>query len=350
MNQSKLRFSLIIILVAVSLLVTGTFAWFAVGRLASLGSLSFGVIGAGDGVEIQGSAGSAYIMEDENNPENLTLVEWGKYLQLDNFKNNEILKPDSGTSEDNTAGVYVPVSPSQFRLSETGVTKFIRVTVTDDVFSSQEVSSKPDDPENTSAQYYNDFSINLRSETSNAVNVEVHVNIHAADGAVSASSARDGDIVDATTAARVAITYNGETRVFARNDSGSTYVVSSTFTSINDSNGNRVIDTNENSSVLSNLNVTKLEVAETDEDGRPQIICTGNMVDSSGNYIDNDGNEVASGRGYILNNVSNNNGFSTIYIQTWIEGNDPDCVDLEGRSISNGSFITDISFSAYNGS
>lgn len=330
MNQRKLSFSLLIIMISVLLLVSGTFAWFLVGKLAQLGDLSFTVIDSGEGVEIQGSGGTAYISADDN-PENLTLTEWGKMLKLENFKDGEFL-PVAGDG-DAVAGTYSPVSPASFRTAEGETSQFIKVGVRDRRFVSSEA---------VAAQHYNDFSINLRSETETPVDVEMTINIHPAEDAR----------VDATTAGRVAVTYNGETRIFALNDSGTMNVVSRTFPndSIADSNDNRIIDSNEGSSVLTSRNITKLEIGEDDTDGEVKIVCTGNMVDASGNYIDNEGNVVSTGRGYILEGVSGNKGYSTIYVQTWIEGNDPDCVDFSDRSIASGSFIVDIGFSAYKAS
>ena len=328
MNKRKLSYSLIIIMLSVILCVTGTYAWFTLGRLAQLGDLGLTVIEAGSGVEVQGSANTAYIasQDDENK---LTLTEWGKVLKLDNFKSGEFL-PVKNDASGKEPGKYSPVSPARFRTMPSAKSDFIKVGVKQDVFVCAEGKAAVD---------YNDFSINLRSETENPVNVEMKINIHPANGAK----------VSAVTAGRVAVTYKGITKVFALNDSGNMNVVSQTFAngSIKDTNGNRVIDGFESSSVLSNLNITKLEVAEDDK--LHQLVCTGNMIDNSGRYIDNDGNFVSNGRGFVLNGVSGNKGYSTIYVQTWIEGNDTNCIDYGENSIASGSFIVDMSFAPFKG-
>jgi len=81
MAKRKLGMSIIVLIVAATTLVSGTYAWFLVGGFAELFDLGFEVIEAEGGIELQGSAGHAYTSASEGAEK----VEWGAALQRDCF-------------------------------------------------------------------------------------------------------------------------------------------------------------------------------------------------------------------------------------------------------------------------
>ena len=97
MAKRKLGLSLIVLIVAATTMVSGTYAWFLVGGFAELFDLGFDVIEADGGIEIQGSAGHAYATAEEG----AASVPWGAYLQRDCFAEGELIAE---------GGKYSPVS------------------------------------------------------------------------------------------------------------------------------------------------------------------------------------------------------------------------------------------------
>lgn len=286
MQKRKLSASVIILFIAATTLVSGTYAWFMVGGFASLFSVDYNVIETSGGLEVQGSAGSAYDAEGG------TKGTWGAYLALDNFNEGEFI-PNDGT------GFYTPVSPKTLGSSA----EFVKVGLKGTNFNASS---------GLKGANYNDFSINIRSAGASPVDVEMKIKINgtAAEGGVSPAEA-----------GRVAVTYKGTTTVFALNDTSDSYVTNVFTGDIVDTDGNRIItsaDTNYADAGLRNGSVQK---------------------------VDADGNIDGTSQGLILTDVPANTGSETIYVQTWLEGNDSNCVDLEGQSIQGGQFVVDISFS-----
>ena len=90
MAKRKLGLSIIVLIVAATTMVSGTYAWFLVGGFAELFDLGFDVIEASGGIELQGSAGHAHAGAEDGAAQ----VEWGAYLQRDCFAAGELIVVD----------------------------------------------------------------------------------------------------------------------------------------------------------------------------------------------------------------------------------------------------------------
>ena len=76
MAKRKLSMSLIVLIVAATTLISGTYAWFLVGGFAELFDLGFDVIEAEGGLELQGSAGTAHESKNNDKWGFSSLIDW----------------------------------------------------------------------------------------------------------------------------------------------------------------------------------------------------------------------------------------------------------------------------------
>lgn len=263
MAKRKLGLSIIVLIVAATTMVSGTYAWFLVGGFAELFDLGFDVIEADGGIEIQGSAGKAYASTDES----AAAVDWGSYLRRDCFADGELIAE---------GGKYSPVS------SATG-SSFTKVGLEGGYFASLTPTKGTD---------YNEMTIKIRSTTTETVDGRMNI----------ALTGRDGDNA-AVDAARVSVTYNGTTTVFAK-AGDTTYAVTSNdipMATVMDSNNNSIIDSAETQGVvtLSAQSTTELTASAADA----------NKFEAT----------------MELPNIAGNTSSSEIVVRIWIEGNDADC-------------------------
>lgn len=262
MAKRKLGMSIIVLIVAATTMVSGTYAWFLVGGFAELFDLGFDVIEAGGGIEIQGSAGHAYMAEGDTSS-----VEWGSYLTRDCFNEGEIIKAD---------GHYAPVSSADG-------SAFTKVGLEGGYFASLTPAVGVD---------YNELKIKIRSTTTEAVNATLNV-------AINGNEASN----DAVTAARVSVTYNGTTTIYAMNDDGTMAVTSNNIpaATVKDSNNNSIIDSSEAAGSVSlvSQSVTAMTASAADASKYEAAVP--------------------------LNNVPGNTSSAEVIVRIWIEGNDPDC-------------------------
>ena len=279
MAKRKLGLSIIVLIVAATTMVSGTYAWFLVGGFAELFDLGFDVIEAGGGIELQGSAGHAHASAEEGSAQ----VEWGAYLQRDCFASGEIIAED---------GKYAPVS------SANGA-DFTKVGLEGGYFASLDPQVGVD---------YNELRIKIRSTTTESVDARLNI----------ALTGRDGDNA-AVEAARVSVTYNGNTTIFAAPGDATSAVTTSDIpmATVMDSNNNSIIDSSETAGVVSLSAQTVTELAQSAADA--------NKFEAT----------------MELPQVSGNTGSNEIVIRVWIEGNDTDCT---GEKLSAKYLSTKITF------
>lgn len=263
MAKRKLGLSLIVLIVAATTMVSGTYAWFLVGGFAELFDLGFDVIEAEGGIEIQGSAGHAYASSDASAQQ----VDWGAYLKRDCFADGELIAE---------GGKYAPVS------SANG-SAFTKVGLEGGYFISQTPVKGTD---------YNEMTIKIRSTTTETVDARMNI----------ALTGRDSDNA-AVSAARVSVTYKGTTTVFAAAGEATQAVTSDNIpmAAIMDSNNNSIIDSDETQGVVTLESQTVTELAASAADA--------NRFEAT---MD-------------LPQVSANTGSDEITVRIWIEGNDTDC-------------------------
>ncbi len=279
MAKRKLGMSIIVLIVAATTMVSGTYAWFLVGGFAELFDLGFDVIEASGGIEVQGSAGHAYNSEDDT-----ASVDWGAYLTRDCFNADEILAAD---------GKYAPVS------SVDG-SAFTKVGLEGGYFASLDPARGVD---------YNELNIKIRSTTTEAVNATMNISL----------TGDDQGNTDAVSAARVSVTYGGQTTVFAM-AGDSTYAVTTDnipAATVKDSNNNSIIDSDEASGAVSLSAQTVTELTPSDADPT-KFEAT-----------------------LPLDNVPGNTSSADIVVRIWIEGNDTDCT---GEKLSAKHLSAKISF------
>lgn len=263
MAKRKIGLSIIVLIVAATTMVSGTYAWFLVGGFAELFDLGFDVIEASGGIELQGSAGIAYATTDES----AASVSWGSYLRRDCFAAGELIAE---------GGKYSPVS------SANG-SAFTKVGLEGGYFSSYTPEKGVD---------YNEMTIKIRSTTTETVDARMNI----------ALTGRDGDNA-AVSAARVSVTYKGATTVFAM-AGDTTYAVTTNdipMATVMDSNNNSIIDSAETQGVVSLSAQTVTELAQSAADA--------NRFEAT----------------MELPQVSGNTGSDEIVVRVWIEGNDTDC-------------------------
>ncbi len=280
MAKRKLGLSLIVLIVAATTMVSGTYAWFLVGGFAELFDLGFDVIEAGGGIEIQGSAGHAHM-----GAEDTETVEWGAYLQRDCFAEGELIAAD---------GKYSPVS------SADGAA-FTKVGLEGGYFASLTPTKGSD---------YNELRIKIRSTTTETVDGTINVSLTGLEG--------DNAAVDA---ARISVTYKGQTTIFAKEGDSAQAVVSNDIpaATVKDSNNNSILDSedaNFNSGYVSSQNIG------------------GTLTPSQADANKFEGSMA-------LQQISGNTGFDEIIVRIWIEGNDADCT---GEKLSAKHLSAKISF------
>lgn len=277
MAKRKIGLSIIVLIVAATTMVSGTYAWFLVGGFAELFDLGFDVIEAGGGIEIQGSAGTAYVVEGGES------AAWGAYLDRDNFAEGELIPAD---------GKYAPVS------SADGVA-FTKVGLQGGYFASLTPEKGKD---------YNEMTIKIRSTTAEAVTGTMHVALTGNDNGH-----------EAVSAARISVTYGGNTTIFAMAGDSTQAVTSNDIPveTVVDSNNNSIIDSAEANGVVSLATQTITELTQSAAD---QNKYEGSLE---------------------LANIPGNTGSETIVVRIWIEGNDTDCT---GEKLSAKHLAASISF------
>lgn len=263
MAKRKLGLSIIVLIVAATTMVSGTYAWFLVGGFAELFDLGFDVIEASGGIELQGSAGIAYATTDEN----ASSVQWGSYLRRDCFAAGELIAED---------GKYSPVS------SANG-SAFTKVGLEGGYFASLTPEKGVD---------YNELTIKIRSTTTESVDARMNI----------ALTGRDGEN-EAVSAARVSVTYKGNTTIFAMAGDATQAVTSNDIpmATVMDSNNNSIIDSNETQGVVTLAAQSVTELSQSAADA--------NRFEAT----------------MELPGVSGNTGSDEIVVRVWIEGNDTDC-------------------------
>ncbi len=279
MAKRKLGLSLVVLLIAATTLVSGTYAWFLVGGFAEMFDLGFDVIEAEGGIEIQGSAGHAYV----SNAEGAEQTSWGAYLQRDCFAEGELIAE---------GGKYSPVS------SANG-SSFTKVGLEGGYFISQTPEKGVD---------YNEMTIKIRSTTTETVDARMNISLTGLDG--------DNAAVNA---ARVSVTYKGNTTVFAAPGDATSAVTTSDIpmNTVVDTNGDCIINSSEATGVvtLAAQNVTELAPNATDANKFDAVM--------------------------ELPQVSGNAGYDEIVVRIWIEGNDTNCT---GEQLSAKHLSAKISF------
>ena len=279
MAKRKLGLSIIVLIVAATTMVSGTYAWFLVGGFAELFDLGFDVIEASGGIELQGSAGIAYATTDEG----AASVQWGSYLRRDCFAAGELIAE---------GGKYSPVS------SANG-SAFTKVGLEGGYFASYTPEKGVD---------YNEMTIKIRSTTTETVDARMNI----------ALTGLDGDNA-AVSAARVSVTYKGNTTVFAM-AGDATYAVTTNdipMATVMDSNNNSIIDSSETQGVVSLSAQTVTELAQSAADA--------NRYEET----------------MELPGVAGNTGYDEIVVRVWIEGNDTDCT---GEKLSAKHLSASITF------
>ncbi len=263
MAKRKFGLSIIVLIVAATTMVSGTYAWFLVGGFAELFDLGFDVIEAGGGIEIQGSAGKAYLNEADE-----AGTDWGSYLKRDCFADGELIAAD---------GKYSPVSSADG-------SSFTKVGLEGGYFKSLTPTKGSD---------YNEMTIKIRSTTTESVNAAINIALTGNDSGH-----------EAVQAARVSVQYGSNAPVIFAVAGDSTQAVTSSDIpsgTVIDANSNSIIDSDETAGAvnLSSQSVTEL---------------TANAADAN-KY-----------EGTLeLANVPGNTGYETIVVRIWIEGNDTDC-------------------------
>ncbi len=277
MAKRKIGLSIIVLIVAATTMVSGTYAWFLVGGFAELFDLGFDVIEAGGGIEIQGSAGTAYVVEGGES------AAWGAYLDRDNFAEGELIAAD---------GKYAPVSSADG-------TAFTKVGLQGGYFASLTPEKGKD---------YNEMTIKIRSTTAEAVTGTMHVALTGNDAGH-----------EAVSAARISVTYAGNTTIFAMAGDSTQAVTSNDIPveTVVDSNNNSIIDSAEANGVVSLATQTITELTQSAAD---QNKYEGSLE---------------------LANIPGNTGSETIVVRIWIEGNDTDCT---GEKLSAKHLAASISF------
>ncbi|MBQ6930697.1 MAG: hypothetical protein IJN38_01065 [Clostridia bacterium] len=277
MAKRKIGLSIIVLIVAATTMVSGTYAWFLVGGFAELFDLGFDVIEAGGGIEIQGSAGKAYVVEGGES------ADWGAFLDRDCFAEGELIAAD---------GKYAPVS------SADGAA-FTKVGLQGGYFASLTPEKGKD---------YNEMTIKIRSTTSEAVTGTMHVALTGNDAGH-----------EAVSAARISVTYKGQTTIFAMAGDSTQAVTSNDIPAetVIDANNNSIIDSSETNGVvsLSTQTITELSLSAADQ----------NKYEGS----------------LELAEIPGNTGSETIVVRIWIEGNDTDCT---GEKLSAKHLAASISF------
>lgn len=284
MAKRKIGLSIIVLIVAATTMVSGTYAWFLVGGFAELFDLGFDVIEAGGGIEIQGSAGHAHM-----GAEATETVDWGAYLQRDCFAEGDLIAAD---------GKYSPVS------SADGAA-FAKVGLEGGYFASLTPERGVD---------YNELRIKIRSTTTETVDGTINI----------ALTGRDNDNA-AVDAARVSVTYKGQTTIFAKEGDSAQAVVTNELpvATVLDSNNNSILDSNDanfNGSYVSNQNIT------------------GALTQSAADPNKFEGTMQ-------LPQISGNINSDEIIVRIWIEGNDADCT---GEKLSAKHLSAKISFGSVN--
>ncbi len=281
MAKRKFGLSIIVLIVAATTMVSGTYAWFLVGGFAELFDLGFDVIEAGGGIEIQGSAGTAYMNEADTNP---AASGWGAYLKRECFAEGELLAVD---------GKYSPVS------SADGAA-FTKVGLVGGYFESRTPTKGGD---------YNEMTIKIRSTTADSVNATMSIVLTGNDA---------GN--EAVSAGRVSVQYGSAAPVIFAAAGDATQAVTSDNIpegTVSDSNNNSIIDSSE---AGGNVSLAAQAVTEL----------TPNAADANKYEATMD-----------LPNVPGNAGYETIIVRIWIEGNDTDCT---GEKLSAKHLSAQISF------
>lgn len=277
MAKRKLGMSLIVLIVAATTLVSGTYAWFLVGGFAELFDLGFDVIQASGGIEVQGSAGTAH----KGSETTLSDTGWGNFLARTDFTATDLLPTD---------GKYAPVSTAN------PAGGFYKTTNDGKYF-------QPDDPTATVGQHYNRLGMKIRAtgDAEGAATMTIKI------------STREGNTeTSALPSARVAVVYDGRTEFFGLADSSTLYGLNANpaLNTIEDNNGDSIINPDENGSILTTYNLTAMTATDSANEYQGTFNITNIPSDTAGKDI-------------------------TVFI--WIEGNDPECT---GEYVKPGSGLS----------
>ena len=303
MAKRKLGASIVILCIAAITLISGTYAWFLVGGFANLFDIGFDVIESGAGIEIRGDRAGA---------------EWKNELLREDFSDFSFIKEK---------GHYKPVSSVDGK-------KFVAVTMENhDFIAGGEGNPKSKTSEGVTAEdiCYNDFTFYIRSTGDEQVDSGAYLTVELSGKDIDPETGKavepTGENADkvaknkeggASVAARVAVTIDGETKIYDTEGEATKAVttnfadgtITDTITDAANNRGNQIIDSADPgyaAATLVDANPTKL----TEEDGKTLIHINLGTIPAHSNST---GKEIN--------------------IKIWLEGNDEDCVDQGERTIA----------------
>ena len=327
MAKRKLGASVIILCIAAVTLISGTYAWFLVGGFASLFDIGFDVVESSGGLELQGDLGTAHMKDKGATDDKATVspTNWGNYLMRTDYTPASFIVNDGG--------FYKPVSSRD-------AVQFIRVGMEGNVFQfNGEAPKKADYTDESADICYNNFTFRIRSTTEaelvgdaeNKTGAFMQIRLNGDEEKDDKIGENDG----AAVAARVAVTLNSDDSSKAKTTiysiDGETYQAVTTNTSdleIIDNNNNEIID------------------AGDDDYTKAGLAAPASPVDYKALREDTDSDGVMDSavRIYLGNVPGNTTNGMQVTVKVWLEGNDKDCVDLEGRSIAGSKLVSRITF------
>ncbi|MBQ7540821.1 MAG: hypothetical protein IJT44_00845 [Clostridia bacterium] len=320
MAKRKLGASVIILCIATVTLISGTYAWFLSGGAANLFDVGFDVIESSGNILLQGDAGTASgtLSEDGN---------WGTLLERKDFVLKDFIVD---------GGSYKPVSGSAFTQASA---KFILVNLRNDAFESMDAPSKATlSNEELDQICYNDFTFKVKSGGEEIVGTSANgaymtVDFIGREYKRDSQGNKTDELVDsveasAAKAARVAVTFDGQTTIYSI-DGESYKAVTSNFVS-------GITDTPDSSNQKDQI------ITESDTgSGAAALKTPAEMGVVSYNSLGSSENLTK----IFLGNIPNTDSAGKeVTVRVWLEGNDKDCVDIAGRSIAGKNLLTKINF------
>ncbi len=322
MAKRKFGASIIILCIAAVTLISGTYAWFLVGGFAELFDIGFDVIEATGGLLLRGDKSSS---------------QWGTELKREDFEDFDFIA---------TGGRYKPISADPNATSFGS--NFVEVSMDgNDMFvcSPVFVRNKKSEDIKENEICYNDFTFSIKStegeivgsETADGdyasgayMRIELSGNVYDDQGKVVEEKVLGGG---ASVAARISVTRDDKTVVYALNDdegkAAAYNAVSKIFDDdtiydavVTDDKGNQIIDEKDTGYTAAGLvTVNAKAVMKKNAEGKWTTIKLplGNIPANSTN-----GKEIT--------------------VRIWLEGNDPECVDFPNGGIAGKNLITSITF------
>ena len=296
MAKRKLGASIVILCIAAITLISGTYAWFLVGGFANLFDIGFDVIEAGAGIEIRGDRSGA---------------EWKNELPREDFTDFSFIAEK---------GRYKPVSSTDGK-------SFVAVSMENDEF----IAGGPGNPKSKTTEgvtaediCYNDFTFYIRSTGEEQVGgsyLTIELSGKGIDPETGEAIEPENGEPDmgAAVAARVAVTIDGETKLYAAKAEPNAQAVTTNFAdgTIKDTEKDQIITSADTGYAAATL-VDAVPIVLKDENGSLLHIDLGNIP----------ANSDATGK--------------EINIKIWLEGNDKECVDQGENTIAGLNLTTQI--------